>query len=527
MNWFNGFLKNRRATALQLLLIGGIAILANILAGELLIRFDLTADNRYTLSEPSREIARDLGDPVTVTAYFSESLPPQLAQTREQFRNFLEEFRAWSGDNLEFEFVNPNESAEGEQRARQAGIRPVTVDVRERDQLSQQRVYLGAVFHYGGEREVVPVIRPGAAMEYTIASTIHQLTIEEKPVIGLLQGHGEPTRQEMQQLTQQLTQQYTIREVSGLDTTAVPPEVEVLMVVAPQQPIPQEEQVGIDQYLMSGGKAVFALNRVRANPRMGMAMPQSTGLEPLLATYNLPVNPDLVRDVNAARVQIQQQQGGFTMMNQVQFPYIPIISNFGDHPISEGLESVIFQFVSTVDTARVDSAQTLTVLAESSSQSDMARGQFNLDPSQQWDRSDFMRSHLPVAGLAEGNFRSAFADVDTVDAPLDRSQETAIVVIGDGDFVINGRGQAQPQQLPEDNINLFVNAVNWLGDDTGLIELRTKGVTSRPLQPVEPGVRTLLKYLNLLLPLLLVVGYGFYRYRARKARRRKWMESGV
>lgn len=527
MNWFGGFLKNRRETTLQLLLIAGIAITANILAGEILLRFDLTANNRYTLSEASREIAGELEDPVTVTAYFSDNLPPQLAQTREQFRNFLEEFRAFSGDNVEYEFRNPNESAETERQAQQAGIRPVSVNVRERDQVSQQRVYLGAVFHYGGQREAVPVIRPGAAMEYTIASTVRQLTMEEKPVVGLLQGHGEPTQQEMRQLTQQLSQQYTIREVSGLDSTLVPPEVEVLMVVAPQQPVPPSETVAIDQYLMSGGKALFALNRVRANTRMGIGMPLQTGLEPLLSAYNLPVNADLVRDVNAARVQVQQRQAGFSVTNAVQYPYIPLISNFSDHPISGGLESVLFRFVSTLDTASVDSSQSLTVLAESSNRSDVARGRFNLNPSQEWSRSDFSRSRLPVAGVIEGRFRSAFAGVDTVDVALDRSRETAMVVVGDGDFVINGRGQAQPQRVPEDNISFFVNAVNWLADDTGLIALRTKGVTSRPLAPISPGLKTFLKYLNLLLPLLLVIGYGFYRYRVRRTRRREWMASGV
>ncbi|MDX1639888.1 MAG: Gldg family protein, partial [Balneolaceae bacterium] len=103
MNWFEGFLKNRRETSIQLLLVTGIAVAVNLLASEILLRFDLTEDNRYTLSSASRDIAESLDDPVTVTAYFSENLPPQLAQAEDEFRNFLEEFRAWSGGNLEYE----------------------------------------------------------------------------------------------------------------------------------------------------------------------------------------------------------------------------------------------------------------------------------------------------------------------------------------------------------------------------------------------------------------------------------------
>ncbi|MDX1639103.1 MAG: GldG family protein [Balneolaceae bacterium] len=525
-NWFRGFLKNKRETSIQLLLVVGIAVTVNLLADELLLRLDLTEDNRYTLSEASIEIAESLDDPVTVTAYFSENMPPQLARAEDEFRNFLEEFRAYSDGNLEYQFINPNESDQTEQEAQQAGVRPVTIDVRERDQVSQRRAYFGAVFEYGGQREPIPVIQPGSALEYSIASTIKQLTIEQKPKVGLLQGHGEPTRQEMTQVAGQLSQMYEVTEVSGLDTTAVPPDIEVLLVVAPEQELSQQELVHIDQYLMAGGHVIFAVNRIRANPQRGMAMPQNTGVERLLASYNIPVNADLVSDANAASIQVQQRQGQFQIVNQVQYPYIPLVNNFGNHPISQGLESALFQFVSSIDTSQVDSTQVLSTLAMSSEQAGIARGRFNLSPMQEWTRQSFPESNIPLAAAVEGRFSSAFVGVDTVDVELDRSQETAIVVFGDGDFVINGSGQQQ-QRLPEDNINLMVNAVDWLADDTGLIELRTQGVTNRPLVNLEEGTKTVLKYLNTFLPIALVVGYGIYRYQRRKARRRKWIESGV
>jgi len=526
MNWFDGFLKNRRETVIQLLLVVGIAVTANMLADELVFRIDLTEDNRYTLSPASRDIAESLDDPVTVTAYFSENLPPQLAQAEDEFQNFLEEFRAYSGGNLEYEFINPNESDQTEQQAQQAGVRPVMIDVRERDQISQKRAYLGAVFRYEDKREVVPVIRPGSALEYTIASTVKRLTIENKPKIGLLQGHGEPARQEMAEIMGELGQQYEIAEVSGLDTASVPPDIEVLLVVAPEQELAQEELVQIDQYLMAGGRAVFAVNRIQADPQRGMANPLTTGIERLLAAYNAPVNPDLLRDASGATIRVQQQQGAFTVVNQVQYPYLPLVNNFGEHPISEGLETVLFQFVSSLDTTQVDSAQTLTVLAQSSDEAGLASGRFNLDPMQPWARRSFEQSNIPLAAAVEGTFSSAFAEVDSVEVPLNRSRETAMVVFGDGDFAINGQGQQQ-QRLPEDNINLFVNSVDWLADDTGLISLRTKGVTNRPLESVSQATKSILKYLNTFLPILIVIGYGVYRYQRRKVRRRKWIEEGV
>ncbi len=98
-----------------------------------------------------------------------------------------------------------------------------------------------------------------------------------------------------------------------------------------------------------------------------------------------------------------------------------------------------------------------------------------------------------------------------------------MVVIADGDFPVNGTGQ-QVQKLKPDNVNLLVNAIDWLSDDTGLIELRTKGVTSRPLDQVEDGRKALIKWLNFLLPILLIIIYGIFRMQRNRNIRMKRME---
>lgn len=527
MSWFNGFLKNKRAATVQFLLVVGIAISANLLADELVVRFDLTANNQYTLSKPSIDIAESLKDPVTVTAYFSENLSPRLSRVKSELLNFLEEFRAYSDNNLEYKFVNPNKSNAKAREARRAGVRPVMIDVRKQNKISQKKAYLGAVFSYQGQKEVIPVIRPGGSMEYAIASKIKQLTIDKKPKIGLLQGHGEPPKRQMQQLTNELKQRYQIVNVSGLDTASVPANIETLLIIKPSKKLSQDELIAIDQYLMSGGRAVFAINRVQTRLRRGMAMEQNTGINKLLKAYNIPINPNLVRDARASNIRVRQNRGGFQMVNTVRYPFIPQVTNFSDqHPISKGLESVSFQFVSSLDTTHVDSAQSLSVLAESSKKSGIARGRFNLSPNQNWALSDFTRSYLPLAAAVEGTFQSAFAGIDSVDVPLNESQKTSFVVFGDGDFVINGPRQRR-HRLPADNISLMVNSVDWLANDTGLIALRTQQVTDRSLMQLSDGTKTTLKYLNLFLPILFVLGYGFIRYQRRRARRRKWIEEGI
>jgi len=526
MKAFEGFLLDKKEAVVQVLLIVGIGVLSSLLAKQLVWRADLTEDNRYTLSKASEEIAEGIDDPVTVTAYFSSELPPNLELVKDEFRNFLDEFRAYSEGNLEYEFVNPNENDETEQQAQQQQIQPLLINVRERDQVSQKRAYLGAVFRYEDKKEVLPVVRPGSSLEYDIALTIKKLIATEKPKIGLLQGHGEASRGSMPQAIQQLQQLYQVEEVSGIDTTEVPADIEVLAVVSPTQQLGTEELLAIDQYIMRGGKVIFAVNRVNANLQTGRGQPVNTGIENLLASYNIPVQSNLVRDLSSSEIQVQSRQGFFNVINNVRYPYIPVAPNFGEHPVSGGLESVVFPFVSALDTGAVDSTQQLTVLVSSSERSGTASGFYNLDPMQEWKEQDFTEANIPLAAAVEGSFTSAFAQNDTLEVPLKSSANTAIVVIGDGDFVVNGSGQQQ-QQLPEDNISFFVNAVDWLADDTGLIALRTKGITNRPLEQIEDGTKTFLKYLNVLLPIFLAGAYGLHRYRKAERRRQHWKEEGV
>jgi ABC-type uncharacterized transport system involved in gliding motility auxiliary subunit len=150
----------------------------------------------------------------------------------------------------------------------------------------------------------------------------------------------------------------------------------------------------------------------------------------------------------------------------------------------------------------------------------------SIRPQQEWTVADFSGASLPVAGLLEGTFPSAFAGTDTLSVERTRSPETKLVVVGDGDFLVNGTGQRK-QRLPEGNVNFAVNSIDYLADDTGLISLRTQRVTSRPLMQVAPTTKTILKYVNVLVPIVLVIGYGLIRYQRNQTRRQRWKEKGL
>ena len=175
----------KRKIQITILLVFAILILVNLLSTKLFFRLDFTEDKRYSLSDATENILENLNEPVTVTAYFSEDLPPDISKVRQDFRDLLVEYSNKSGSMVVYEFVNPNENQEDEMKAQQNGIQPLMINVRERDQLKQQRAYLGAIVQLGEKKEVIPFIQPGAAMEYALSTSIKKLSVDVKPKIAL------------------------------------------------------------------------------------------------------------------------------------------------------------------------------------------------------------------------------------------------------------------------------------------------------------------------------------------------------
>ena len=169
-------MQRKTSLYISVALIAGILILANLLSSDYFLRLDFTEDQRYTLSQATEDILDELAEPVTVTAYFSEDLPPDIARTKSDFRDMLVEYANTSDNMVVYEFVNPNDDPEIEQEAMQNGISPVLVNVRDQDEISQKRAFLGAVIQMGEKQEVIPFVQPGAAMEYTLSTNIKKIS---------------------------------------------------------------------------------------------------------------------------------------------------------------------------------------------------------------------------------------------------------------------------------------------------------------------------------------------------------------
>ena len=499
----------RKKVQNSVILVFGILVLINIIASRFFFRIDYTEDQRYSLSNATKNILISLNEPITITAYFSEDLPPNVLKVRQDFRDILVEYASYSNGQIVYEFVNPSETQESEIKAQQSGIQPIMINVRERDQMKQQRVYLGAVIQLGNQKEVIPFIQPGAAMEYTLSTNIKKLSVKDKLQIAFLQGNGEPSLNALQQLNNQLSVLYDVGTVTFSDTMGIPQQYKTLVIVAPKDTIPQKYFNYLDDFLAQGGRILIALNRVGGDLSQAMGNSVYTGLSDWLSDKGIEVVDNFIVDASCSDVMVRQQTGMFVMNTPVKFPYLPIITNFVKHPITEGLESVVLPFASSINLIPKDTTVLMYPLAMTSEKSGLQSPPLRFDVMKNWGPGDFLASSLPVAVVIEGKIAG--------------TTDTKMVVYGDGDFAVNGEGQ-QAQQLQGDNVSFMSNAIDWLSDDTGLIELRTKGVTARPLDAsLEDSTKTLLKYLNFLIPLILIVFYGVYRFQSRRKLRNKLM----
>ncbi|MCD4698231.1 MAG: GldG family protein, partial [Bacteroidales bacterium] len=333
-------MKNTKSITTQILLIIAVLFVLNFLSNNFFFRLDFTADQRYTLSEASKNILKSLDEPVTVTAYFTEDLPPDLAVTRSDFKDLLTEYASVSKGLVLYEFVNPNKDQESEQKAFQAGVQPVLVSTREKDQATQKKVFMGAVLQMGEKKEIIPFMQPGAAMEYALSTNIKKLAVTDKHFIGVLQGHGEPSLSAMSQVMQSMSILYTVEPLNLDDSLANLSKYKTIAIIGPRDTIPPHHFSMLDRYLGGGGNLFIGIDRVDGDLSTVQGISIETGLERWLSEKGLIVENNFVVDANCGSVGVQQKQGFFNFTTQVRFPYLPIIVNFEDHPATKGIEQV-------------------------------------------------------------------------------------------------------------------------------------------------------------------------------------------
>lgn len=550
----------RRQNILQLLAGLAIILAINAIGSVKFARFDLTSEKRYTLSEGTRNMLRQLDDIVYFRVYLEGNFPAGFKRLRNQTREMLDEFRAYS-DKIQYEFINPLQAPERDglmDMLVQKGLQPTQVQVRADDATSQQVIFPGALVSYLGREVPLQLLqdqigqaaedvlnKSAQALEYNMASVIRQLTTTQRQRIGFLEGHGELANRYVADIAASLNDFYQVERVRIADNLEEILKFKTLVVAKPQRPFTEDEKFIIDQYVMQGGSMLWLIDPVFADmdslvaPEFAsLGMPLPLNLDDMLFRYGVRLNGNLLMDLRAAPIPVTTGMiGDRPQISLLPWYFFPLLEPAGDHKIVKNLNLLRSEFVSSIDTVTAPGVEK-TILLQTSPYTRVVATPAEIALrilQQQPDERQYSAGPQNVGVLLEGSFESVFRNrlAQGVTLPngyqrRDQSQHTAMIVVADGDLVRNQFNQGgQPLPLGYDrfsgenfaNRDFIMNAVNYLSDDSGILEARAKDVRLRMLDRSRVNrSRTLIQILNIMVPVLLIMVFGTLRYIWRKRR---------
>ena len=548
--------ENIRSLFFSLLVI----IAVNMLGSHYFMRLDLTSEKRFTLTPATRQLLSELDDFVYFQVYLEGDFPAGFKRLRNQTREMLDEFRAYSSF-IQYEFINPTVKGDWERTEEnytmlvRKGLQPTQLQVTAEDASSQQIIFPGAIAGFRGREAPISLLQEqmgmssehvinnsAQALEYNLASAIHKLTQEAKPRIAFLEGNGELEFRYVADITYSLEEYY---EVDRLQINGDPLALEgisTIVVAQPMEEYSEADKFVIDQFIMNGGSALWLIDPVFASMDSLQVAPETLGmafsvnLEDMLFRYGVRLNSDLVMDMQSTPIPITTGfMGDRPQISLIPWFYFPLVTPASDHPVVRNLNAVRTEFVSTIDTVAAEGIRK-TFLLQSSPYTRVvqtpARISFDIMQTQV-DESLYRAGPKPVAVLLEGQFSSVFANrrspVDQLPANFqrrDQGEPSAMIVVADGDIIRNQfDSRRQPLPLGYDrfldetfgNSDFILNAINYLNDDRGIMESRAREIRLRLLDRSRVNQNRLaIQMMNVALPVVLLLLFGFARFFMRK-----------
>ena len=548
----------RKKDLLYLAIFAGGLVLLNVLSSFLFTRIDFTREKRYTLSPVSKGILKELDADMQVTVYLEGDFPAGFKRLRNSTRDILTDFKAYSGNNLHFDFVNPST---GDAKAQEAalqdlaakGIEATNLSVKTEDGMSQKMIFPAALITYKGRQMAVKLLqnRAGASpeevlnnsvqnLEYAFISAFRKLSKDGKPRIGFTEGHGELTDLQLNDAMKSLEDGY---EVGRVDLSVIPMQgldkLSVLIIPKPDREFTEQEKYKIDYFVMKGGRVIWAIDQVNAEldslrgAGEQLAFPKKLNLDDILFKYGIRINYDLVADMNCAQVPVSVGNvGGQSQIQLLPWLFYPVFMPTATHPLVKNLDGIRSEFASTIDMIPVKNVQQQVILSTSPFNRTLETPtMLSLQMvEQEPDPRAFQNPQKAVAVLLEGTFPSNFRNrpvpegIDATGPVPDISKPTRMIVMADGDILKNqiSATDGSPFPLGYDrytqqqygNKNLLLNAADYLTDDSGIIQLRNKEIKMRLLDRAKIRTeKTFWQIINLGLPLLLLLIFGIiHRY---------------
>ncbi|MDX8388160.1 MAG: GldG family protein [Ghiorsea sp.] len=515
----------RRKSWLTLLVVLAMSILLFALAAGSHMRSDWSDNQSSSLSESTKQVLASLDEPIQIKAYFTADLPQPYGQLQRFIEDKLLSYRDAGAGNIGYEMINPADDPNIEASLTALNIPKVQVQVVEDDRAQVRQGYLAIVIEYLDKQEIIPVLQSDAGFEYLLTRKIKKLSGKGKQTIAVATGFGASGLDKLQTLQQLLQDDYDFIDID-LDNVFVPAGVKTLIVDGVDQQPTESFRYHLDQFRMTGGGVFVLTSNVEPQLDRGFSVRAVDAYANAWVHDDLGVSvePGLVMDPRASRITVNQQQGGFAFRSVVDFPFIAnVVDINADQIVTQGLEAVSFAFSAPL--LWIDPNADKDVLLSSSSWSAVQSGPpFDVNPlvsiQERFEGLSLRTSALMLA--QEGEMTSAFKQTPSGLANYEHQGSTK-----QGRLLVSGSSALLDNEFVEgENTVLILNMLDWLSHDEALIELRSRGVTQRPLELLDKAGRNFFKVLWIFgLPVLLLMLGGWRWLSLRKRRASVWQTS--
>jgi len=526
------------------MIVIGLVIL-NLISSSFYERFDLTSDGRYTISEVTNTILDKIDEPVIVKVYLEGDFPSEFKRLQTETRQHLEELKAIN-DNIRFKFIDPLDQAE-ELIAK--GLQPSRLSTQEAGNVSETIIFPWATLEYNDRIENVSLLATQTTttqeqqllgsienLEYAIVDALHKVSSEKKQTIAILKGNGELDDIYVASFLRKLSQYYRLAPFT-LDSVNRDPQktlkqltnYDLAIIAKPSEKFTEIEKFTLDQFITNGGKSLWLIDNIVAEMDSLMqtgetlAYNRDLNLTDLLFSYGVRLNYNLIKDLYSSTIRLAAGNiGDQTQFQDFLWYYYPVISTQENHSITTNIEPVNLKFTSSIDTLKNDINKTILLKSSKLSTSIgtpslIALEEVSIKPV----AADYNNGSQILGVLLEGEFKSAYANrIKPFETAFykEKSEANKMILIADGDIIANQVHQGQPLELGLDkwtnklygNKTFLLNTVNYLLDDSGLIELRSKTIDLQFLdkQKVVEN-RMYWQIVNVLVPLILLALFGF------------------
>lgn len=548
----------------SVLIILAIILVLNALGSSFFHRFDLTKDKRYSLSPTSLNIIKQVQNPLYIKVFMQGDLPAEFKRLQQETKQLLEEFQAYN-NNIVFEFVDPLENEDASmdniKELYRKGLTPINITVDDKGKQSQAMVFPWAIAVYDNKEVNIPLLKNimGASttqkvigsvqhLEYSIAEGLNKITKAKQKKIAVIKGNGELQDVLMAKFLLQVRESYFIGPFT-LDSVAKNPigsletlkKYDLAVIAKPTATFTDEEKQVLDQYIMNGGKTLWLLDQVSVEmdslynaSGATLAYPRDLNLNDLFFKYGIRINPDLVKDEQGSPIKLATgEQGSATQYQEFNWKFAPQVYPNSAHPIVKNLGGIRFDFANPIDTLKNGIKKTILLQSSQYSKKIGTPAEINLNSvAEETSPNDYLnKGNIPLSVLLEGSFQSMF---ENRVLPFEqktfqgKGKENKMIVISDGDLIKNQLDKNfQPVELGYDqrsgnlydNKDFLINCVNYLLDDNGLINIRSKDLDLPLLDKekvYENYTRTQLLTIGLPLLILALFGILFTYLRKRK-----------